>query len=65
MAQDPKPVDEDDVLLQATSSELARAIWDVVMVSRNDAKARGLLGQAKRRALVVQILKLARAVRRR
>jgi len=65
-AHDPKlrpPVDEDESLLQEASSELARAIWQTVLLSRDDAKSRGLIGKATRRKLVDQILKLARAAR--
>jgi len=41
MPHDPKPrppVDEDESLLQEASSELARAIWQTVLLSRDDAK---------------------------
>jgi hypothetical protein len=50
----PRVVDDDEGLLKEASSELARAIWQTVLLARDDAKARGLLGQATRSKLVDQ-----------
>ena len=50
--------------LETASQELARAIWQIVLLSRDEAKARGLIGKATRKRLVEEILKLMRIVRR-
>jgi hypothetical protein len=59
----PEPVDDGD--LETAARDLARSIWEVVLLARDEHKARGLLGQATRRRLVEKILKLMRTVRRR
>jgi hypothetical protein len=60
---DRKP-DGDDSLLEEVSIDLARAIWNIVLLARDEAKARGLIGQAERRRLVDRIKALAKVVRR-
>ncbi|HXU71732.1 MAG TPA: hypothetical protein VN947_20505 [Polyangia bacterium] len=55
--------DEDDGRVEEASRELARAIWQTVLLGRDEHKARGLLGQATRKRLVERILELMRAVR--
>lgn len=57
--------DPDDGDLETASRDLARAIWQTVLLARDEHKARGLLGQATRRRLVEKILKLMRAMKRR
>jgi hypothetical protein len=59
------PLEQDEAEIEDASRELARAIWQTVLLGRDDAKARGLLGQATRRKLVQRILELMRLVRRR
>jgi hypothetical protein len=59
---DRKP-DGDDALLDEVSIDLARAIWNIVLLARDEAKARGLVGQAERRRLVDRIKALARVVK--
>jgi hypothetical protein len=56
--------DVNDGPLEESATELARSIWQVVLLSRDEYKARGLAGKAARRRLVDKILKYARAVRR-
>ena len=56
-----EPEDSD---LETASRDLARAIWQTVLLARDEHKARGLMGQATRRRLVEKILKLVRLVRR-
>jgi hypothetical protein len=51
--------------LETASRDFARAIWQTVLLARDEHKARGLIGQATRRRLVEKILKLMRVVRRR
>ena len=55
----------DDGDLETASRDLARAIWQTVLLARSEDKARGLVGQATRRRLVDKILKLVRVARRR
>jgi hypothetical protein len=55
--------DADDGKLEDASQELARAIWNVVLLSKDEHKARGLLGKATRKKLVDKILELMRVVR--
>lgn len=55
----------DDGDLETASRDLARAIWQTVLLARDEHKARGLMGQATRKRLVEKILKLVRVVRRR
>jgi hypothetical protein len=55
----------DDGDVETASRDLARAIWQTVLLARDEHKARGLLGVATRRRLVEKILKLMRVVRRR
>jgi len=54
---------DENAQLEEASEEVARAIWQTVLLSKDDAKARGLLGKATRRNLVTRILDLARAIR--
>jgi hypothetical protein len=54
----------DDGDLETASRDLARAIWQTVLLARDEHKARGLLGKATRARLVEKILKLMRVVRR-
>lgn len=56
--------DPEDSDLETASRDLARAIWQTVLLARDEHKARGLMGQATRRRLVEKILKLVRLVRR-
>lgn len=57
--------DEDDGALEDASRDLARAIWQTVLLGRDEHKARGLLGQATRKKLVDRIVELMRIVRAR
>lgn len=57
--------DEDDGALEDASRDLARAIWQTVLLGRDEHKARGLLGQATRKKLVERIVELMRIVRTR
>jgi hypothetical protein len=56
--------DADDGKLEEASQEVARAIWQTVLLAKDDGKARGLLGKATRKRLVNKILELMRLVRR-
>lgn len=56
--------DSGDGDLETASRDLARAIWQTVLLSRDDAKARGLIGKATRKKLVDKILELMRIVRK-
>ncbi len=58
------PLEQNDADLEDASRELARAIWQTVLLGRDEAKARGLVGQVTRRKLVRRILELVRLVRR-
>ena len=58
------PLEQHESDIEDASRELARAIWQTVLLGRDDAKARGLIGQATRRKLVRRILELVRLVRR-
>jgi hypothetical protein len=49
---------------EQASTDLARAIWEVVLLARDEHRARGLVGQVTRKKLVAQILELTRVVRR-
>jgi hypothetical protein len=55
----------DDAELETVSRDVARAIWQTVLLARDEHKARGLIGQATRRRLLEKILKLVRVARRR
>ena len=55
----------DDGELENASRDVARAIWQVVLLGRDEHKARGLIGKAARKRLVDRIVELMRAVRRR
>jgi hypothetical protein len=57
--------DRNDSALEDASREVARAIWQTVLLARDEHKARGLLGKVTRQQLVDRILRLARVVRRR
>lgn len=57
--------DRDDIEIEDASREVARAIWEVVLIARDEYKARGLLGKATRKELVQRIAALARLLRRR
>jgi hypothetical protein len=57
--------DEEESGLEHASREVARAIWQTVLLARDESKARGLIGQATRRRLVATIFELARLLRRR
>ena len=54
----------DDGKLEDASRELARAIWQTVLLGRDEHKARGLIGKATRKKLVERIVELMRIVRR-
>ena len=55
----------DDGELDNASRDVARAIWQVVLLGRDEHKARGLIGKAARKRLVDRIVELMRVVRRR
>jgi hypothetical protein len=42
---------------------VARAIWNVVLLSKDEHRSRGLIGKAARRKLVDRIVELMRIVR--
>jgi hypothetical protein len=48
----------DEKRLEDASRELARAIWAVVLLARDEYRARGLIGRAKRKELVEAIVAL-------
>jgi hypothetical protein len=52
-----------DTEIEDGAREVARAVWSVVLLSRNEYQARGLLGRSKRKQLVESIVKLMRLVR--
>jgi hypothetical protein len=54
----------DDPDLEIASRDVARAIWQVVLLGRDEHRARGLIGKAARKRLVDRILELMRLVRR-
>ena len=54
----------DEVDIETASNEVARAIWQTVLLGRDEHKARGLIGKATRRRLVEKIIKLMHVVRR-
>jgi hypothetical protein len=56
--------DHDDGKLEDASREVARAIWQTVLLGRDEHQARGLLGKVTRQRLVDKILELVRVVRR-
>jgi hypothetical protein len=56
--------DEEDVQIEEASQEVARAIWQTVLLSRDEYKARGLLGKATRKKFVDGIVKLAKIARK-
>jgi hypothetical protein len=56
---------DDDGKLEDASRDVARAIWQTVLLARDEHKARGLLGQVTRKKLVDKIVELMRVVRRR
>ena len=60
---DGEPSDDGD--LEIASRDVARAIWQVVLLGRDEHKARGLIGKAARKRLVNRIVALMRMVRRR
>jgi hypothetical protein len=51
--------------IEDAARETARAIWNVVLLARDEHKARGLLGKVTRQKLVDKILALMRIVRSR
>lgn len=55
----------DDGDLELASRDVACAIWQVVLLGRDEHKARGLIGKAARKRLVDRIVELMRLVRRR
>jgi hypothetical protein len=57
--------DADDAKIEDASRDVARAIWQTVLLARDQHKARGLLGKVTRQKLVDKILELMRIVRRR
>jgi hypothetical protein len=57
-------VEVTDVEIEDASREVARAVWNVVLLARDDHKARGLLGRVHRRTLVEKIAALVKLVRR-
>jgi hypothetical protein len=46
---------------ETASQEVARAIWQTVLLGRDEYKARGIIGKATRRRLAEKILKLTSA----
>ena len=54
----------DESELESASQELARAIWQTVLLARDESKARGLLGQTTRRRLVDTIMRVLRVVKK-
>jgi hypothetical protein len=56
--------DDNEARIEQASQEVARAIWQTVLLSRDEYKARGLLGKATRKRLVERIVELMRIVRR-
>jgi hypothetical protein len=58
------PSREQDVQIEEASQEVARAIWQTVLLSRDEYNARGLLGKATRKKLVESIVKLAKIARK-
>jgi hypothetical protein len=57
------PRREEDAAIEDASQELARVIWQTVLLAKDDARARGLIGKATRRTLVQRIVELMRLVR--
>jgi hypothetical protein len=57
--------DADDAKIEDASRDVARAIWQTVLLARDQHKARGLLGKVTRQKLVDKILELMRIVRAR
>ncbi len=53
----------EDGRIEEASREVARAIWQTVLLAKDEHKARGLLGKATRRRLVDRIVELMRLVR--
>jgi hypothetical protein len=56
---------DEDAAIEDASQELARTIWQTVLLAQNETKARGLIGKATRRTLVQRIVELMRLVRSR
>jgi hypothetical protein len=54
---------DDDGKLEDASREMARAIWQTVLLGRHEHRARGLIGKATRKKLVDRIVELMRIVR--
>jgi hypothetical protein len=52
-----------DLEIEDGARELARAVWSVVLLTKNEHRARGILGKATRKQLVESITKLMRLVR--
>ncbi len=50
--------------LEQASHEAARAIWQTVLLARNESEARDLIGKPARKRLVTRILELMRVGRR-
>jgi hypothetical protein len=60
-ADDVPPVTDTEI--EDGAREVARAMWAVILSTRNDHQARGLMGRAKRKKLVESIVRLMRLVR--
>jgi hypothetical protein len=54
---------DEDAQIEDASREVARAIWQTVLLGRDEAKARGLIGQVTCKKLVDRIIQLMRGVR--
>ena len=58
-----KRLDVEQADIEEASHEVARAIWQTVLLAKDEHKARGLLGRATRKRLVEKIVALMRLVR--
>ena len=58
-ADEKEPSDGD---IERAGYYLAKTIWDVVMIAKSPTKARGLIGQQRRKELVIQIVDALRVV---
>jgi hypothetical protein len=56
---------DDNGTVEEASREVARAIWQTVLLARDEHRARGLIGKVTRQKLVDKILELIRVARRR
>jgi 3'-phosphoadenosine 5'-phosphosulfate sulfotransferase len=52
-----------DGQIETASRELAKSLWDVILLGRDEYKARSMMGRVKRKELVDRILELARLLR--